>query len=396
VEELTTLIEASRAGDKEAYSHLVRRFQDMAVGYAYSLLGDFHLAEDAAQESFLLAYLDLEGLREPAAFPGWFRRIIHTQCGRQRRRGGPRTEDLEAAEPVSAGQNPAEALLAGESEDQLLRALDALPERDRSIVALFYISKLTHKEIAAFLDLPESTINNRLYVSRKALREELTRMTAERLRTSRPSRDDEFVGRIEGRVTALEALHRGLADGLGEVVSKTLGNRVTATIGDVTRTTFEEYLKALSSPSLTLHYQVEPIGGRIVFDLSPELAFVVAERILETGKDDWPQVGKEMSLDDWNRLAPFGKSIQSLLESIWNPVLPVELTDGVWESNIVGLMAHPDFSTLPLSEKLAELHAAPEEPAVRLDLVVRVGERVCQLSLCYPSMVLHGVLPHLG
>ena len=80
MKDVTTLVAAARAGDLEAYGQLVRCFQDMAYGYAYAVLGDFHLAEDAAQEAFLQAYRDLPDLREPAAFPGWLRRIVLNQC----------------------------------------------------------------------------------------------------------------------------------------------------------------------------------------------------------------------------------------------------------------------------------------------------------------------------
>ena len=55
---------------------LVRRFQDMAVAYGYSLLRDWQAAEDASQEAFLEAFRDLPKLRQPEAFPGWFRRIV--------------------------------------------------------------------------------------------------------------------------------------------------------------------------------------------------------------------------------------------------------------------------------------------------------------------------------
>ena len=66
---------AARDGDDESFAAIVRAFQDMAFGYAYALLGDFHLAEDAAQEAFVEAYLNLAHLREPAAFPGWLASI---------------------------------------------------------------------------------------------------------------------------------------------------------------------------------------------------------------------------------------------------------------------------------------------------------------------------------
>jgi DNA-directed RNA polymerase specialized sigma24 family protein len=58
----------------------------MAVGYASAQLRDQHLAEDAAQEAFLKAFVDLGQLHEPAAFPGWFRRIVYEHCDRIRRR----------------------------------------------------------------------------------------------------------------------------------------------------------------------------------------------------------------------------------------------------------------------------------------------------------------------
>ena len=55
MEHLRETLEQAKAGDWDGFAVLVDRFQDMAVGYSYSILGDFHLAEDAAQEAFLEA-----------------------------------------------------------------------------------------------------------------------------------------------------------------------------------------------------------------------------------------------------------------------------------------------------------------------------------------------------
>ncbi|MCA1849826.1 MAG: hypothetical protein LC672_01925, partial [Acidobacteria bacterium] len=60
----------------EAFSELVTGYQDMAFGCAYSVLSDFYLAEDAAQEAFITAWQRLDQLRAPEAFPGWLRRIV--------------------------------------------------------------------------------------------------------------------------------------------------------------------------------------------------------------------------------------------------------------------------------------------------------------------------------
>ena len=59
LKELVTLIIKAQKGDLHAYSHILRQFQDLAVGYAYSILRNFSLAEEAAQEAFIEAYLNL-------------------------------------------------------------------------------------------------------------------------------------------------------------------------------------------------------------------------------------------------------------------------------------------------------------------------------------------------
>lgn len=89
------LVNRARDGDTDAYADLVRRFQDMAVGYAYGILRDFQLAEDAAQEAFFEAYRTLSKLRQPAAFPGGFRRIVFKQCDRIMRKHTVPTVSIE-------------------------------------------------------------------------------------------------------------------------------------------------------------------------------------------------------------------------------------------------------------------------------------------------------------
>jgi len=90
--EITAVIERIQQGEAEAYTRVIERFQDMAVGYAYAALGDLALAEDVAQEAFIAA------LREPAAFPGWFQWIVQTKINRTRRRREPKKVSLDTAD----------------------------------------------------------------------------------------------------------------------------------------------------------------------------------------------------------------------------------------------------------------------------------------------------------
>lgn len=116
MEELKSIVERARGGDLEACGEIVRRFQDMSIGYAYALLGDFQLAEDAAQEAFIQAYGDLGQLREPGAFQGWFRRVVFRQCDRVRRRKHVGKVPLESAVDVLSQQSdPSEVAESGSS-----------------------------------------------------------------------------------------------------------------------------------------------------------------------------------------------------------------------------------------------------------------------------------------
>ena len=194
---LESLVHRAREGDDDAFGAIVRRFQDMAVGYAYSILRDFQLAEDSAQESFLEAYRHLDQLREPAAFSGWFRRIVFKQCDRITRNKHFDLSPLDAAAERAAKEpTQPEAIEQHEMTDKILAAVDSLPEHVRSATMLFYIGGYSQDEVAAFLGVPISTVKKRLYSARRSLREMLVDLVEDSLRERRPSRDELFSTRV--------------------------------------------------------------------------------------------------------------------------------------------------------------------------------------------------------
>ena len=166
--ELTSVVERVRSGDANSFEILVRRFQDMAAGYSYSILRDMQLAEDAAQEAFFEAFRTLDNLREPAAFPGWFRRIVFKQCDRLTRNKQLVAAAIDAAIEASAAPEQLRALEQREMKDRIWKAVDSLPEHERETLVLFYISGYSHKEVSEFLGVPVSTTRKRLHSARAA------------------------------------------------------------------------------------------------------------------------------------------------------------------------------------------------------------------------------------
>ena len=169
----------------------------MAVGYAVSLVGDFWLAEEIAQEAFLRAFLDLKSLKEPRASRSWFRRIVLVRCNKSTRRKRLSIVALEAATELESSDSSAyEVANSNRVRATVSEAIQALPESEAAAVTLHYISDYSYREIANFLDVPVSTVKSRLYTARVRLRERLRKELEEDLRESRPSRNKGFRGKV--------------------------------------------------------------------------------------------------------------------------------------------------------------------------------------------------------
>ena len=139
---LAATVRRAQRGDVEAHSMLVRRFQDMAVGYARSVLGDAHLAEDAAQDAFVQMLDDLPSLRQPTAIAGWLRRLVFKHCDRQTRRASLPTTPLPEEGIMDVDRSdPLQDLERQQEREVVQRSIEALPEPQREAVTLYYMSQ---------------------------------------------------------------------------------------------------------------------------------------------------------------------------------------------------------------------------------------------------------------
>lgn len=195
MDRLSDIVLAAKDGDVDAFGSIVHRFQDMAYGRAYAWLGDHGLAEDAAQEAFIDAYLHLDQLREPAAFPGWFGRIVVKHSDRVSRRTRP-TIDLDSAPPIlSDAPDPFETTHQNEMARLIHAQMSQLTDEHREAVELFHFDGFSQSEVAAFLDVPVSTVKKRLFDARRQLKRRLKTMAP--TKTIKPSQDDAFKRRVQ-------------------------------------------------------------------------------------------------------------------------------------------------------------------------------------------------------
>lgn len=209
--DLKDLVERAGEGDMEAFAEVTRRFQQMAFGYALAFLRDLQQAEDVVQEAFVAAWFGLPTLADPAAFPGWFRTIVRHQAHRFLRQRHLDPLPLDAARAVPAGDGgPDRGLEQGQQLATVLDAIERLPASQREVVTLFYVHECTQQDIATFLGLPVTTVNNRLHAARAQLKRRTLTMVKDTLEAHRLP--DDFAARIGRIVRAREGVVEVLFD----------------------------------------------------------------------------------------------------------------------------------------------------------------------------------------
>lgn len=168
---------------------LLRPLLERAYGYALRLVRNGADAEDLLQEAALAAVRGFGGFQLGTNFKAWFFQIL-TNCfyGRHRRlaREGQPT-DLENVPDLYLYQRTAEAglhqtvpdparhVLSRLDQEEILQALDSLPEEYRSVSALYFIDDFSYQEIGDVLSVPVGTVRSRLHRGRKLLQQRLWR-----------------------------------------------------------------------------------------------------------------------------------------------------------------------------------------------------------------------------
>ncbi len=172
------LLQRSQAGDAAALEVLVQSFQPDLLRLANGLLKDSLEAEEAVQDTFLAALNSLSSYRAEAAFKTWlFGIAIHT-CHQRVRKLQGRRRLAQALQTIfrTSGAGPAhpeETLIRSETRTAVRRAIQALDEKYRLPVLLFYDHEFSVAEIAQTLDLPQGTVLSRLHTGREKLRSTL-------------------------------------------------------------------------------------------------------------------------------------------------------------------------------------------------------------------------------
>jgi len=162
------LVEQAQHGDREAFAILVRTRGDRLMGIARRILRDVGLAEDAVQQTLVIAWRELPSLRDPDRFDAWLQRLLVNASYSEARRSRTWNANVRIL-PVDGPAGP-DGSLSLDDRDLLDRAFRRLPAEQRAILVFTHYLGLTPTEIAERLEIPVGTARSRLHYAHRAMR----------------------------------------------------------------------------------------------------------------------------------------------------------------------------------------------------------------------------------
>jgi RNA polymerase sigma-70 factor (ECF subfamily) len=180
--QLAADVRRAQSGDADALASLIENNRAWVRGIAYSVLGDAHLAEDAAQEVCVRVVKHLRGLDTPEAFRPWVYRMTRNVAlsMAQRRERSPQplsldSEQLQESFHSTRDERPSAAMEEDEKVSGILETIERLPDIYREVLVLKHVQDLSYSEMSHILGVSVKSLEVRLVRARKLLQDRLGR-----------------------------------------------------------------------------------------------------------------------------------------------------------------------------------------------------------------------------
>lgn len=164
---IASLVKRIREGDSKAFAELYTMTCQKVFSYCGRYLRDDYLAEDAAQEIYVLAYKNINKLKDPSLFVAWLNQIsFHVCFDLDKKRKGEATdyesELLNEIVGTDIDKNPEESAFKKDESNRLMQAIEALDPTAKQLIVLRYINNNKIDEIVSLTGLSKSTVKRHL------------------------------------------------------------------------------------------------------------------------------------------------------------------------------------------------------------------------------------------
>lgn len=163
------LVEIVRSEDKEKYSEIIDRYEEKLLRYAFYLLGEEEKAKDVVQESFVKAYINLQGFNTKKKFSSWIYRIVHNEAINNIKKRGKEISSTNF--DLQSKDNLEEDFEKNDLKGNVKSCLKKLPVKYRDVMTLYFLEEKSYDEISSILQVPISTVGTWLKRGKNLLKE---------------------------------------------------------------------------------------------------------------------------------------------------------------------------------------------------------------------------------
>lgn len=163
-------------GDKDAYAHIINRFEPKIKRYAYRFFRDKEDIIDTVQDVFIKAYINLQSFNPEMKFNPWIYRIAHNEfvnkiAWKSIRKFVPIDSDELIPLAISAKEDVMRDALQGDEKRMMEEHLSKLDDKYKTPIILFYYDELSYEEISDILQIPSNTVGVRIKRGKDKLKE---------------------------------------------------------------------------------------------------------------------------------------------------------------------------------------------------------------------------------
>lgn len=175
-----------KAGNYTVFREIVELFKNRVFGMAYKFTNNYDEAQDLSQDIFLKIYKEIGSFRFESKLSTWIYRISINTCLDWKRKNSKVkilstsivNDDDEAIELDIKDDNPLpdEAFIQSENQREVHELVSELPDKYKTVIIMYHFNNMSYQDISSALNIPERTVETRLYRARRLMKDELTKL----------------------------------------------------------------------------------------------------------------------------------------------------------------------------------------------------------------------------
>lgn len=190
IKEEEKIVRQLQSGDFSNYDKIVNSYKNRIFGMAYKFTNDYDETQDLAQEVFLKVYRQIKNFRGDSKLSTWIYRISVNTCLDWKKKKN-RLKSINFSSMVNEENKdqtidikdesmlPDEVILKGEDQKQVHKLIYELSDKYKTVLIMYHFNEMSYSDIATALNIPQRTVETRLYRARRMLKDKISKLTIE-------------------------------------------------------------------------------------------------------------------------------------------------------------------------------------------------------------------------